>query len=361
MRFDRRTRPGFTLEAEVLTWDLCVFRITQPETGAVAFVSRRGPAVEQFLRRVDEGAEDRPLEALLARPPRRRLRRPPRGPAWPGPHVGIEHELRVLDAEGEQVDVRPILHDLGIDGVRADPGDPNAYRCPWGGTVTCDGREVELATPPLPVRPGFVDRAVRSAELGRAAIESVLPTGLRLEGYSTHLSVSQPRRRDDAVARTFARSYAPGLMLLLDRPTSPGLLVRPRPHRLELCGEYAEGDDLRAALGFATATALAAQQRPAQARALRVAVALEPAQERYGWYVDRRAFGADLYVRGRATPLRRRRAWVDAHAHLLEGWATARPCLSRLADPADLELTDAAVEGRRPLPCERYWGTASIT
>jgi hypothetical protein len=361
VRFDERARPGFSVRAEVLTWDLCVFRLCDEHSGATAYTSRRGPAVEQFLQDLDAGRLDRTLAAVLARPPRRRLRRPPRGTAWPGPHVGIEHEFRVLDPSGKPVDVRRFLHRLGIDGVRADPGDPNAYRCGWGGVITSDGPEVELATPPFPLEPGVVERVVTSAERGRSAVEAVLPPGHHLDGYSTHVSVSQGQRRDDAVARRYAQSYGPPMMLLLDRVTSPGLLVRPRPGRLELCGEFVDGDHLRAAVAFAAGSALAVRRRR-QARHLFVELALEPAVERYGWFVDRRAFGEDLYESGRATLLRRRAGVVTAGEHLADSWAAARPSVRRLLSDEDLDAVDRAVDGRRSLPCEGvYSGTASMT
>ena len=39
-----------------------------------------------------------------------------------GALVGIEHEYRVLDLLGRQVDFRTLLHTLPVDGERLDPG-----------------------------------------------------------------------------------------------------------------------------------------------------------------------------------------------------------------------------------------------
>ena len=39
-------------------------------------------------------------------------------------------------------------------------------------------------------------------------------------------------------ARLYTETFAAALMLLMNRDDSPGLLVRPRPGRAELCGEF---------------------------------------------------------------------------------------------------------------------------
>lgn len=39
-------------------------------------------------------------------------------------------------------------------------------------------------------------------------------------------------------------------MLLLDRASSSGIYLRPRPGRLEICGEFADGVRLRAVSAF---------------------------------------------------------------------------------------------------------------
>lgn len=93
-------------------------------------------------------------------------------------------------------------------------------------------------------------------------------------------------------------------MLLMDRIDSPGLLVRPRPGRTELCGEFLEDEPLAAVAAFvagSTRACAAAVRRPGGRTALppRLDVRLARAVHRYGWYVDRRAFGTDLHAAGR--------------------------------------------------------------
>ena len=59
-----------------------------------------------------------------------------------------------------------------------------------------------------------------------------------------------PAKLNDRVCRLYAETFAADLMLLMNRIDSPGLLVRPRPGRTELCGEYIEDEPLAAAAAF---------------------------------------------------------------------------------------------------------------
>jgi len=144
-------------------------------------------------------------------------------------------------------------------------------------------------------------------------------------------------------------------MVLMDRTSSPGLLVRPRPGRLELCGEYVDGVAARGALAFAVGSvrALARGDRRALAE-LAVRVRLEPAVERYGLYVDRRAFGPDLYDEGRGAVLRHARdgAARSVQQQLEQAWAFARATLAADTASDDLEAVDRMVRGEIALPCE---------
>ena len=114
-------------------------------------------------------------------------RRPSSGP----PRIGIEHEFQVFDGE-RSVDARTVLPQLRIDGRRVDPGDRNASRCRWGGVITADGREAEIATPPVRLDPCAIDRVVDLADDGRRSLTAALGAGYTLRGYSTHLNVELP-------------------------------------------------------------------------------------------------------------------------------------------------------------------------
>lgn len=232
----------------------------------------------------------------------RELRRQVGSTVTPGPGglLGLELEFSVRSGEGGRVHFGSLIHRLALDGSALDPGDPNAYRCSWGGVITSDGAEAEIATPPVRTRPGFTGELEAWARTGEAALRRVLPCGIELDGYSAHLSAAMPDRLNDAVCRMYVSTFAADLMLLMERADSPGLLVRPRPGRTELCGEFIDGASLPAAAAFVAGTtrACAAAVRSRSARALlppSLDVRIAGAVHRYGWYVDRRAFGADLH------------------------------------------------------------------
>lgn len=272
--------------------------------------------------------------------------------------VGIEHEFSLARGQ-ETVDFRAIIHDLGIEGERLDPSDPNAYRCFWGGVVTADGCEAEVATAPTPVGPGFAPKVQATCEEAASYLCSLLPSEIVANGYSTHVSVSVPDQHVVRASELAVLHFAPAVMLAMDNRGSPGLLVRPRRSRLEHCGDHVDGLRLRAAVVLTTGCALASASAAASRRARRalppgIELRVDPAWERFGWYVDRRAPGCDLYERGRAARLARRAGGtVTAQEHLEEAWAVARPVLERHGcTVGDLTVVDDLVEGRLTLPSE---------
>lgn len=271
--------------------------------------------------------------------------------------LGLEHEFVVRNEAGP-VDFRTCLHRLHIPGRRVDPYDPHAYRCPWGGTITADDAEAEVAIAPVDRIGGFADVVDARARGARQALEAVLPADLALEGYSTHISVSNPDDSNDETARWVARRFSAALILLTGRAISPGLLVMPRPGRTELGVEYVEGSRLRAATAMAAGSVLAsvrAAAREGGASALPPALDVEirPAVRRFGWYVDRAAFGTDLLTHGRSALLRRLDGGtITAGDHLQLAWDSARRALGSIAAPGDLADADRMVDGTSPLPTE---------
>ena len=279
-------------------------------------------------------------------------------PPAEAPLLGLEHEFGVFKG-GEQVDFRTIVGGLPIDGRRIDASDRSAYRCSWGGVITADGREAEIAVAPVECAPGFVTRIDAQAALAHQSLRAALADELSLRGYSTHLSVATPTRLTSRVASIYAQRFAAPMMLLLDRRDSPGLLVRTRPGRTELCGEYATGTSLRGAMAFAAGSVLASTRAAVDDRYRRrlppvIDVTLAPAAQRTGWYVDRRGFGSDLYAAGRLAHLRSGRRTTTAQRQLEEAWTVARDALTAagLADPDDLDATERMVNGSSPLPIE---------
>ncbi len=279
----------------------------------------------------------------------------------PGPAdlLGLELEFMARSREGSRIHFGSLIHRLALDGSALDPGDPNAYRCSWGGVITSDGAEAEIATPPVRTRPGFTAELQGWAERGQAALRGAMPPGVELSGYSAHFSAAMPTSLNDGVCLLYAETFAAALMLLMNRDDSPGLLVRPRPGRAELCGEFTGSQALTAAAAFVAGStrACAAAIRRRSARALlppRLAVQLAPAVHRYGWYVDRCAFGADLHGAGRQTLLPRSTGGtISAQSYLELAWAAARQALAEDAAAADTRTAEAMVTGALPLPAEQ--------
>jgi len=185
-----------------------------------------------------------------------------------------------------------------------------------------------------------------------------VPRGIELDGYSAHFSAAMPAKLNDRVCRLYAETFAADLMLLTGRIDTPGLLVRPRPGRTELCGEFTEGVPLATAAAFVAGTAracAAAVRGPGASAALppRLDVRLARAVQRYGWYVDSRAFGADLHAAPRRALLPRASGGtICAQSHLEIAWAAARQALADDGAAADLQAADAMVNGSVLLPAE---------
>ena len=263
--------------------------------------------------------------------------------------IGVEREYTVTRA-GEAVDARPLLAAATGLGAALDPGDRRARRGPSGGAVTADGVHAEVATPPVPLRPGCTHEVLAHAAAGEAHLRRHLPPGHDLEGYSTHINIEVDDRHVARVARRVAHRLAVPLMLALDRRHSPGILVRPRHGRLEIGGEFCAGDQLRAAVALTVAVTLLAERRRRERPRLPRGARLRPerAVERFGWYVDRKALGPDLYAAGRATPL----GGASAGDLLGQVWRTARPGCGDVLAAEEVALVDRLVDGSLPLPLE---------
>ncbi len=270
--------------------------------------------------------------------------------------VGVEHEYGLFDS-GYQVDFGAWIHRLSL-GVRyLDPADPNAYWLPSGAALTCDGREAEIALAPTVLQPGFAGTIEARAQAGWQRLRRLLASRVDIQGYSTHLSIATAPTLGDQVARSYVRRFAPALMLMMNGCQSPGVLVRPRPGRTELCGEFIAGSRLRAGAAFAAGSTLAVIQTCDGHRAAMLPPAIEsrpePAVRRYGWYVDRASFGRDLHSAGRRTMLRRESGGlISAQDHLELAWSVAREALNDCTHTDDVDVAERMVMGSLPLPGE---------
>lgn len=266
------------------------------------------------------------------------------------PLFGIEQEFYVF-REGNPVDFRTIIHQLGIDGVRTDPGDANAYRCTEGFVLTADGTEAEFATPPVAIEQGFIGSI--EAWTGRAErhLRHRLAPTFELRGASTHLNISIPDHEPDQLALDCLSTIAPALMLLWEPNNAHGLFVRPRPGRLEFCGEFIQGPRLATVSAFLVAAVIHLSREPRTFP--RVAARPRAAAERYGYELRRHAFGPDLYELGRSAPLRSSTgASVSAGDHLKECWQVVKTVAGEFASQSSIRMIDSIVAGDLPLAGE---------
>lgn len=273
---------------------------------------------------------------------RRRLGPPARG----RPLIGVEQELTVWNAD-QQVDFRSVIHGLGLGRRHLDPDDPNAYRLPSGAVVTCDGAEAEIALAPAEIGPDFARDVAGIAAQEQLALQRRLPAGYQLRGFSTHISVEVPEPLVVAVAERYVTTFGPAMMLAMDGPDQPGLRVRPRHRRLELCGDFVSGRRLREALelgaGSVAATLAATEAGTQQALPPLVDATIRPAIERPGWFIDRAALGLARDAQPEALRLAdRRRMTVKRHVTLAR--SSARAALATWLAAA----ADGATPGRRP-------------
>ncbi len=224
--------------------------------------------------------------------------------------------------------------------------------------LTCDGKEAEIALAPNEVEPGSAQLVEFVSRRERLRLQVTLGSGLRLDGYSTHLSAWTPHEHTAEVARIIASRFAPALMLLFDRPSSPGLLVRPRINRTELCGEHLWGDFLTAACVAVVAVVRASVELVEHPRVRRSAPPILRSKvlgtpDRFGWYVDRTAFGVDLYEKGRRSVLIDVDGrTVTAQQHLEAVWSFVRSTAAASFTPEELAAVDHRVLGAAPLPLE---------
>jgi plastocyanin len=272
--------------------------------------------------------------------------------------VGLEHEY-VLSRDGEPADFRELIHGLAIPGRRLDPGDANAYRLPSGLVLTCDAQDAEVVSPPVAVEPGFAADVAAWADEGWHQLSGVLPPGLEANGFSTHLSASMPEAVARRVAALFATTFAPAVMLVLDHADSHGVFVRPRPGRIEVCGEHATGPRLGVAAALvaggarACAAAVAGAVGPDRLPPV-LDVDVRLATGRYGLFVGRHlAFGFDLYAAGRQARLPTEGGGtIEAQAYLELAWRATRLALGTDATDGDLDAGDRMVAGSIPLGIE---------
>lgn len=269
--------------------------------------------------------------------------------------VGLEHEYRVGGPSG-LCDARVLLESHDFGGRRLDPGDARAVRTPWGLVITADEWEAEVATPPEELNAGFTGRLLDYAAFGRWLLMESLGADYEINGYSTHINVSVPDHLAVQVSWMMLCRFGVAIMFALDAVSSPGVFVRPRRSRVEVGGEYADGDHLVAAMLLCSGAALACLE-VAEGRASKASLPpavrsrVQSSIHRYGWYLDRQAFGFDLYA---ATDphLRTWRGQVPAESQVARSWMRARRALESAVDESELVMADEVLMEARGLRAE---------
>ena len=302
----------------------------------------------------------------LADPVARRI---PAGPR-DGIDIGVEQEWR-LRIDGAPVDFRQSVRSVTSDLAHRDPGDPNAVRLPSGVGLTADGWEAELITPPIPARTrcartGRRPAGRRSRRPVQAAPAARVRAGILrlLDPRQRHLSGSPGRPGGAAAGPALlagggapARVDATRTACWCDHGVAGSRSVRTIS-----TGRCSRSHSRPCRRSRCCARPRPAAAVPAARRSVRALpeldLAIVPARERFGHYVDRRAAGTDLYTAGRAAVLRTSTgSTVTAGDHLAAVWQLARPHARRLGlDPAPVDdavagPVQAAVRGRSGIRC----------
>ncbi len=280
--------------------------------------------------------------------------------------LGIEQEFDLLE-NNLKIDSRDYLQKiLSHYQGRRFPAGPHGSFVDKGFLYICDGVEAEIATAPVETKPGAVCELANSVACGTQhflqalnQFNEVEQRSLSLRGYSTHLNAYSTLVDTDQVCKLYARTMAPAMMLFMDLTSSPGLLVRPRENRFELGGEFISHDNyLQAAIGFFLTSYLAIVDSISRGSQNELPFSFDdsnilPATQRYGYYVDRSAFGNDLYKRGRdAKLLLKSKEIVTAQQVLEDTWAHIKHYGKGRLNSADIQEIELRIQGIKTLPCE---------
>lgn len=270
-------------------------------------------------------------------------------PLLPASRCGIEQEFYVLQ-DGRQLDFRTIIHGLGIPGARIDPSDVNAYRLADGSVFTADETEAEFATIPVDVVPGFAPGlAGLSSQLSRQL--SAHLAGFQLRGAATHVNVSLPPGKVDSVVLNYATTFGPMLQALWDRPSGHGIMIRPRPGRIEFGGEFIAGARLAAVALFCVASVATLAGRGQSIPRFRSAV--RPATGRLGIELRRDTYAEGAYTSGRRAVLHSAAGAPVTLASAIESiWRSCRSAAVRAGTAGEVRTIDRVVRGQLPLGIE---------
>ena len=280
--------------------------------------------------------------------------------------AGVEQEFELF-AAGRKVDFRFLFPSVAR-GLGAVPfrNLGLAAVVDAGYMLACDDSEAEFATAPVElVGTGPVDLAAEVVRCRESMIDAVLARGIdEVRGYSTHLNVGLSHGGEVALARAVAQLVGPSLTLLLEGRSSPGLLIRPRPLRLEIGTEYVDDDAPLVAGIVLLAGAVAALERGPAALSAWPRARLERWEYgvmRGGIFLPHDAFGESIHARRRSARIVLVNGATVRAGAILE--RTADLAVAELGSMLDRRCTDvllslAHTPGR--LPMERRHDVARV-
>lgn len=263
---------------------------------------------------------------------------------------GIEQEFYVF-REDIRIDFREVIHTLAIPGARIDPGDRNAYRMEDGSAVTADGLEAEIASIPIDTVPGFAPGLAALTAQHYESLRGLLPADLSLRGAATHINVSVPSNIADRVVLEYVQTFGPMLQALWDRPNGEGIMIRPRPGRIEFGGECIAGPRLAGVALFCVSSVRRLARDSGNLPRFRLQA--RPAVERLGVELRRPTYASNFYEAGRSARL----AMTNGKETSLTGalsiiWNECRTEAARFGTQGEIRTIDDIVCGRLPLGIE---------
>ncbi len=240
--------------------------------------------------------------------------------------VGVEQEFELFDCANNKLDFRSLFDSVAGDlSAALFRNRYEARPSPKGYVLSADVEEAEIATAPIELPGDKLDTIIPEVLRARAdLIKRLKATDVtRVDGYSTHISISVSNDDAWALAREAMTTMIAPLMLLLSGPQSKGILVRPRFERLEICGEYVdEPDALLAATCFCYGALVCLQRtelppdwprfRPGN---------LKSSNHREGYTVSPNSYGEDIVKVGRDAKLQVTSGGTISAGRLLANWA----------------------------------------
>lgn len=273
--------------------------------------------------------------------------------------LGIEQEHDLFDGE-RRLDFQRLFPAAARSSSSVPFRNSNeAAVLDAGYVLACDGWEAELATVPIPaLGNGCVTLAQEVLRCRAHMLDQLRRAGVPdVHGYSTHINLSVPFGLEDETVHALARSVGPALILLMEAPASPGLLLRPRRGRVEIGSEYIDREQhLAAACTFLTGVVYAFLHQPAVWRRFPRLILRrwEPATLRPGVYLPHDAFGESVHARGRAAQLELTNGQTTTAGELLESTSElALEALEGRINPVAAEALRGLVRGDGELPIDR--------